>query len=83
MLYSTEAINFGGKRILSVLGAALFLVVVFVQLHVTLSHLSVRLTAQFEELHGKASSRTYFIKLRAQRMKSYPLYMTVDLPQNP
>lgn len=81
MLFGIEAINFGGKRIRS-LGTALFLVVVFVQLRVTLSHLSIRLTAQVEELHGKAFSRTDFIKLRAPRMKSYAMCMTVDSPQN-
>ena len=54
MFFDIKAINFGGKRILRSLGAALFLFVVFVLLYVLLSHVSIRLAAPVEELRRKA-----------------------------
>ena len=84
MLVGIEAINFGGKRILRSSTTALFLVVIFVQLHVTLSHLSILLTAQVEDLCGKAffSNRSYQVERSVQRMLNYPKYRTDDSPQN-
>ena len=68
MLFNIEAINLGGKNILRSYGTALFLIVVVVQLHVTLSHLSIHLSAQVEEMCEKASSRTGLVNLSAQKM---------------